>query len=89
MMRDLTKAQLTIGLLAVFATGWGFFTRTQTLYQNEFLIVIGLTILQLIALIILSTVIITILEWMDIFDLKTNSVMTLITLIAFSMVLMQ
>jgi len=88
-MRDLTKAQITIGLLAIFATGWGFFTRTHSLYQNDFFLVIGLTALQLIALIVLSAVIITILEWMDIFDLKTNSIVTLITLVTFSMVLVQ
>lgn len=86
MMRDLTKAQLSVGLLAVFATGWGFYTRMSSIH--DVFMAIGLTVLQMIALVILSTVIISILEWMNIFDLKTNATVTLITLIAFSIVLM-
>ena len=46
-MRDVTKAQLTIGLLAYFATIWEFiFTQT---YEN-LLIAVGIIILQLVLL---------------------------------------
>ena len=79
-MKDILKAQLTIGFLAFFATVWSIVIQMQ---DQELEIPLGLSIIgaQFILLLILSFVIISILEWVQIFDLKTNSVLTLITLI--------
>ena len=77
-MRDLTKAQLTIGFLAYFATIWEF------VFLREFpdlATAVGLVVLHLVLLIILSYVLLAILSWIDIFDLKTNAVLTLFVLV--------
>jgi hypothetical protein len=81
-MRDVTKAQLTIGLLAYFATIWDIvLNRT---YPNIGY-TIGLIILQLVLLLILSYVIIALLEWVKVFDLKTNSILTLFVLVTLNL----
>ncbi len=77
-MREITKAQITIGLLAYFATIWDIILNR--LYDNVFY-AIGIVILQLVLLLILSYVIIALLEWVKVFDLKTNSVLTLLVLV--------
>jgi hypothetical protein len=77
-MRDLTKAQLTIGFLAYFATIWEF------VYLRQFpdiLTAAGLVILHLVLLLVLSYVLLAILEWVNIFDLRTNAVLTLLVLV--------
>ena len=75
-MREITKAQLTIGLLAYFATIWEFLFRlTDT---NDFLVTVGIIVLQLILLLVLSYIIIALLEWVKVFDLKTNAILTLL-----------
>ena len=77
-MRDVTKAQLTIGLLAYFATIWDIvFIRTYGSVLNA----AAAIVLQLVLLLILSYVIIALLEWVKVFDLKTNSVLTLFVLV--------
>lgn len=77
-MREITKAQLTIGLLAFFATMWDIlFTRS----YSDIFYTIGIVVLQLILLLILSYVIIALLEWVKVFDLKTNSILTLFVLV--------
>ena len=77
-MREITKAQITIGLLAFFATMWDILlTRS---YPTVFY-TIGMVVLQLVLLLILSYVIIALLEWVKVFDLKTNSVLTLFVLV--------
>jgi len=77
-MREITKAQVTIGLLAFFATFWDvLITRS---YSNIFY-GIGIALLQLVLLLILSYVIIALLEWVKVFDLKTNSILTLLVLV--------
>jgi hypothetical protein len=77
-MREITKAQITIGLLAFFATIWDvIFTQS---YPTP-LYTIGMIILQLGLLLILSYVIIALLEWVKVFDLKTNSILTLFVLV--------
>jgi hypothetical protein len=77
-MREITKAQLTIGLLAFFATMWDvLLTRS----YPDILYTIGLVILQLVLLLILSYVIIALLEWVKVFDLKTNAILTLFVLV--------
>lgn len=77
-MREITKAQLTIGLLAYFATIWDVLLNQS--YPN-ILYTIGIAVLQLILLLILSYVIIALLEWVKVFDLKTNSILTLFALV--------
>ncbi len=77
-MREITKAQITIGLLAFFATIWEFIlNKTQPTLPE----IIGMIALQLVLLLILSYVIIALLEWVKVFDLKTNSILTLFVLV--------
>jgi hypothetical protein len=81
-MRDVTKAQITIGLLSYFATIWDLvLNRT---YPN-IAILIGVIVLQLVLLLILSYVIIALLEWVKVFDLKTNSILTLFVLVTLNL----
>jgi len=77
-MREITKAQVTIGLLAFFATIWDVIINGS--YPDVFY-TFGIVILQLILLLILSYVIIALLEWVKVFDLKTNSILTLLVLV--------
>lgn len=77
-MREITKAQLTIGLLAYFATIWDVLLNNS--YPN-LMYTIGIVLLQLVLLLILSYVIIALLEWVKVFDLKTNSILTLFVLV--------
>ena len=78
-MRELTKAQLTVGLLACFAMVWGL--AQQAYNASDQIFVFAMVILQLVVIIILSIIILGILEWIKIFDLKTNSILTLIVLV--------
>jgi hypothetical protein len=77
-MREITKAQITIGLLAYFATIWDVVLNRS--FSNAFYAV-GMVVLQLVLLLILSYVIIALLEWVKVFDLKTNSILTLFVLV--------
>lgn len=80
-MREITKAQLTIGLLAYFATVWEFlFHLTDT---DNFLFTMGIIVLQLVLLLVLAYIIIALLEWVKVFDLKTNAILTLLILVTF------
>ena len=79
-MNQLTKAQLTVGLLACFAMVWGL--AQQALDADDKVIAFGIVILQLVAIIIIAIIILGILEWVKIFDLKTNSILTIIVLIS-------
>jgi len=87
-MRDVAKAQLAIGLLAFFATVW---KRIIELILNQetpdFIYAAGVIILQLVVILILSYVIIAILEWIRIYDIKANSIITLLTLVTLLSVL--
>ena len=78
-MRDLTKAQLTVGLLACFTIVWGL--AQQALNSSDQVMAFVIVVFQLVAIIILSIIILGILEWIKIFDLKTNSILTLIVLV--------
>lgn len=78
-MREITKAQLTIGLLAYFATIWEFVFRP----TDDILVSVGIIILQLILLLVLAYIIIALLEWVKVFDLKTNAILTLLILVTF------
>ena len=77
-MREITKAQLTIGLLAFFATIWDVLLNQS---YDTVLYGIGIVVLQLLLLLILSYVIIALLEWVKVFDLKTNAILTLFVLV--------
>ena len=83
-MQDLTKAQITVGLLAFFATVWSI-VKYALNNSSDQIFVIQAIILQLIVMIILSFVILAILQWLRIFDLKTNAILTLITLVTIPM----
>ena len=80
-MQERTKAQITIGLLAFFSSVWIIFEQVRV-YENMFYS-IGMVVLLLIVMLILSYVIIAILDWIGIFDLKINALLTLIVLTAF------
>jgi hypothetical protein len=80
-MQERTKAQITIGLLAFFASVWILFEQAKR-FDNMFYSV-GIIILLLIVMLVLSYVIIAILDWINIFDLKINALLTLIVLVAF------
>jgi hypothetical protein len=77
-MNDLTKAQITIGFLAFFATIWNLILNRD---NTDIINLVGIIILQLVLLLILSYIILAILEWIRIFDLKTNSILTLLVLV--------
>jgi len=79
-MRELTKAQVTVGLLACFAVVWPLLQQALAASDPAFAVLI--VVFQLVAIIILSIIILGILEWVKIFDLKTNAILTLIVLIA-------
>lgn len=77
-MRDVTKAQITIGLLAYFATIWDL---VLDLDYSNLVNATGVILLQLVVILVLSYVLLAILEWVRIFDLKTNSILTLLVLV--------
>ena len=83
-MNERTKVQISIGLLAYFATLWAVFNEWWGF--SDPLITIGILVLQLILMIILSYVIIAILEWVSIFDLKTNAILTLVVLVTMKLI---
>ena len=68
---------MTIGLLAYFATVWSLIFRT---YEN-IIVAAGLLLVQFIITLLLAYVIISLLQWVRLFDLKTNATITLIVLI--------
>jgi len=78
-MNQLAKAQITIGLLACFAMAWGLFQ--QALNATNPTVAFIIAILQLVAIVIISIVLLGLLEWVKIFDLKTNAILTLIVLV--------
>ena len=80
-MQERTKAQITVGLLAFFASMWILLEQTKT-YTNP-IYAIGIILLLLVVMLVLSYIIIAILEWVNIFDLKINAILTLIVLTAF------
>jgi hypothetical protein len=80
-MQERTKAQITVGLLAFFASVWILLEQLKT-YSNP-LFTVGIIVILLVVMLVLSYIIISILTWIDIFDLKTNAILTLIVLTAF------
>jgi hypothetical protein len=80
-MQERTKAQITVGILAYFASVWILFEQVNS-YSILFY-AIGIIIILFIVMLILSYVIIGILDWVNIINLKTNAILTLIVLTAF------
>ena len=78
-MNQLTKAQISVGLLAFFATMWGLVK--QITISSNLLVAYGLIGVLFVVLLVLSIILLGILEWVNIFDLKTNSILTLLVLI--------
>jgi len=74
-MNQLVKAQITIGLLACFAISVAFFQNISTIETIIF------AFAKLIAVFILAIVLLGLLEWVKIFDLKTNAILTLVVLV--------
>jgi hypothetical protein len=81
-MQERIKAQITVGLLAFFASVW---ILLYGLVKNYPILLdaIGIIILLFIVMLVLAYVMIAILEWINIFDLKTNAILTLVVLTAF------
>lgn len=78
-MQDITKAQITIGLLAFFATVWSYVK--YALNNKNLELVLTSIGINFVIMIVLSFVLISILQWLRMFDLKTNSILTLFTLV--------
>jgi len=85
-MNQLTKAQISISILACFSLGWGLIQEALTTYS--FIEAIGYIGLQLATIVILSVVLLSILKWVDVFDLKTNAILTFITVITLGLTLL-
>ena len=85
-MNQLTKAQITVSILACFSLGWGLTQNAFSTYAQ--IEAIGYIALQLATIIILSIVILAILKWVNVFDLKTNSILTLITIVTLGLTLL-
>jgi hypothetical protein len=81
-MEDRTKAQITIGFLAFFASMWILIQETLKSYENP-LYIAGLLLILLVVMLLLSYIIISILEWINVFDLKTNAILALVVLTTF------
>jgi hypothetical protein len=80
-MQERLKAQITVSILAYFASVWIMFWHLNQ--YSSLLNAIGLIVVLLIVMLLLSYIIIAILDWINIFNLKTNAILTLIVLTAF------
>ena len=80
-MQERTKAQITIGLLAFFSSVWILieYARSYPILFDA----VGIIIILFVVMLVLSYILIAILEWINIFELKTNAILTLIVLTAF------
>lgn len=81
-MKPLTKAQITIGLLAFFASVWGIIVKqVNPNYTNIPDVVINVLII-FVSIMALAYVLLAILEWVKVFeDIKINALMTLIVIV--------
>jgi hypothetical protein len=80
-MQERTKAVITIGILAYFASVWVLFEYMKN--NHIFLDAIITLFVLLVVMLVLSYVIITLLEWVNVFDLKTNAILALLVLVGF------
>ena len=86
-MKPLTKAQVTIGLLAFFATVWGLIVNQLTQDPINITEVAKTIVIVFISIMALAYVILAILEWVQVFDdLKTNAIITLIVIVTMLLV---
>jgi hypothetical protein len=84
-MNQLTKVQLTVSILACFSLGWGFIQNALATY--EIVEAVEIIALQLVTVVILSVVLLSILKWVNVFDLKTNAILTLVTVVTLGLTL--
>ncbi len=77
-MKQLTKAQITIGILAYFATIWILIDKAKN--SPDLLMAAGIIVALLLLILLLSYIIMSILQWIDLFDLQTNAIITLVVL---------
>lgn len=84
-MQERTKAQITIGILAFFASMWILIEQTKQFSEIYYSLLF--IILVFVVMLVLSYVLIALLDWINIFDLKTNSIITLIVLSTFMITL--
>ena len=85
-MKPLTKAQITIGLLAFFASVWGLVVDVNQDLTN-ITEVIQTVLIVFVSIMALAYVILAILEWVQVFDdLKTNAILTLIVIVTMLLV---
>ena len=83
-MKPLTEAQITIGLLAFFASVWGLIANQDLSNITE---VTKIILIVFISIMALAYVILAILEWIRVFDdLKTNAILTLIVIVTMLLV---
>ena len=83
-MKPLAKAQITIGLLAFFASVWGLIVNQDLSNITE---VTKTILIVFISIMALAYVILAILEWVQVFDdLKTNAILTLIVIVTMLLV---
>lgn len=83
-MKPLTKAQITIGLLAFFASVWGLVINQDLTNIAE---VVKTILIVFVSIMALAYVILAILEWVQVFDdLKTNAILTLIVIVTMLLV---
>ncbi|MDG6218573.1 MAG: hypothetical protein QCI00_03935 [Candidatus Thermoplasmatota archaeon] len=85
-MNQLTKAQITVSILACFSLGLGL--AQHALLSDSLTDALGIIALQLAAIVIITFVLMSILQWIDVFDLKTNAIITLVTVVTFGLILM-
>ena len=83
-MNQLAKAQITVSLLGCLSLGWRIIQEALA-STLPLMNTLGYVALQLGAIIIISVVVLSILEWAKIFDIKTNGILTLISVITFRM----
>ena len=84
-MKQLLKAQIFIGSLVCFSLIWGLFQ--DVLIAQDFTNALILAVIQLIAFFVLSIILLTLMEWLRLFDLKTNAILTYLCLVVIQLTL--
>lgn len=89
-MNQLTKAQISISALACFSLGWRIIQNAISTYNfpHRLLEPLGFILLQLVAFVMITFVLMSILKWIDVFDVKTNAILTLVTVVSFGFLLL-
>jgi uncharacterized membrane protein len=93
-MNQLTKAQITVSMLTCFSLGWRIIqnaisTSISTYNSPDLLLEpLAFILLQLVAFVIIAFVLMSILKWIDVFDLKTNAILTLVTVVSFGFIVL-